>query len=135
MSHCTVLVVGDDLETLLAPFNENTEVEPYIEGNVWTTYNPQSQWDWYKVGGRWPGHLPLTGGRVADTALWGDVDAARLTPTFAILLNGEWIEKGKMGWWAMVSDEKSDDEWAETFHRVAATIDPAQRVTIVDAHI
>jgi hypothetical protein len=28
-------------------------------GNVLSTYNPQSKWDWYQVGGRWGGSLKL----------------------------------------------------------------------------
>lgn len=29
------------------------------EGNEWSTYNPNSKWDWYSVGGRWVGSLRL----------------------------------------------------------------------------
>ena len=29
------------------------------EGNEWSTYNPNSKWDWYQVGGRWCGSLKL----------------------------------------------------------------------------
>jgi hypothetical protein len=28
----------------------------------WSTYNPQSKWDWYQVGGRWEGGLTLKAG-------------------------------------------------------------------------
>lgn len=28
----------------------------------WSTYNPQSKWDWYEVGGRWTGHFLLKPG-------------------------------------------------------------------------
>lgn len=27
------------------------------EGEVYSTYNPQSKWDWYEIGGRWAGML------------------------------------------------------------------------------
>lgn len=101
MSHFSVLVLhakDDSFENLLAPFDENLEVKPYLyiphekaveemkqglatlnpeiqekyktisetdrlrsyfgrtideERNIWSTYNPQSRWDWYSVGGRW----------------------------------------------------------------------------------
>lgn len=33
MSHYTVLVIGDDIETQLEPYNENAEVAPYIDGS------------------------------------------------------------------------------------------------------
>ena len=111
MSHFTVAVFhreDQDIEDLLAPYDENTEVEPYImftrqeaidhareryrtegktdeecwemvaedrqtdeDGNIYTTYNPDSKWDWWCEGGPWSGMLMLNGqkvdsGRVRD---------------------------------------------------------------------
>ena len=103
MSHYAVLVIhreDQDVEELLAPYNENLEVEPYLkykhdealkmlrdeygykeediddallesfvkeyssyslkDGDVYTTYNPNSKWDWYSIGGRFDGELMLT---------------------------------------------------------------------------
>lgn len=117
MSHFTVLVIGNDPEKLLAPFDENIETEPRDDGEIdleklikfyrncepdrkyhanfqtkaheieaghperalndyhgkngWrkredgtyvevTTYNPDSRWDWYSLGGRWRGSLKVT---------------------------------------------------------------------------
>lgn len=85
--HYKVLVLGDNVEELLAPYNENIEVAPYVDktfeecretlekmerrtisdkevldyyddeldedGNLISTYNPKSKWDWYIIGGRW----------------------------------------------------------------------------------
>lgn len=105
MSHFTVLVVGENPETLLAPFDENIECEPEMEildenqlrnftehyedkeplettfaqlyekygddwnSNEWkfeneqwveySTYNQESKWDWYQLGGRWTGYFKL----------------------------------------------------------------------------
>lgn len=100
MSHYTVAVFTSDkkqsIHELLAPYDENIEVEPYIEatkaqliqekkqqredgtdeelyqkaiegiedrldenGNLLSTYNPDSKWDWYKTGGRWKDLLIL----------------------------------------------------------------------------
>lgn len=39
-----------------------------------TTYNPQSQWDWWTVGGRWRGLLLTKDGRTVDEARIADVD-------------------------------------------------------------
>lgn len=104
MSHFTVMVIGDDPEEQLAPFDENTPVDEYCTGEVpeedkrqmmdfykkerhsrfrsfegcykrygedwngnrwrkggdgiwreFSTYNPDSKWDWYVLGGRWSG--------------------------------------------------------------------------------
>jgi hypothetical protein len=34
-----------------------------------STYNPQSKWDWYSVGGRWGGHLRYKPGHAGDVLL------------------------------------------------------------------
>lgn len=31
-----------------------------INGDIYTTYNPNSKWDWYQIGGRFSGELELT---------------------------------------------------------------------------
>jgi hypothetical protein len=180
MSHFTVLVIGDNAESQLAPFDENIEMEEYLEGEVsqedkkrflqyyreqhnehgffesvyekwgqdwngnkwrkeeqvrrqnwkcpscgemnhwnsiycgqkfrkrkgcgslippeqytvwnkYSTYNPESKWDWYVLGGRWTGYFQLKAGAVgelgesgvfgnqapinsADSARKGDID-------------------------------------------------------------
>ena len=43
------------------------------DGNIYTTYNPQSKWDWYEVGGRWDGYLSVNGEHV-NTAHVGEID-------------------------------------------------------------
>jgi hypothetical protein len=57
MSHYLVGVVVNDIsevDDILAPYDENMEVEPYTDDDgETTTYNPKSKWDWYSIGGRW----------------------------------------------------------------------------------
>lgn len=94
--HYTVLVLGENVEELLAPYDENMKVEPYVvttaeelvkdgvfktisevydyygdrmdeKGNVYTTYNPNSKWDWYSVGGRWTEEALQYGATVGET--------------------------------------------------------------------
>jgi len=55
--------------------------------------------------------------------------------TFAILKDGEWIERGKMGWWACVSDEKGQEEWEQQYKKIIDSIDDDAMLTIVDCHI
>lgn len=43
------------------------------EGNIYTTYNPQSKWDWYTIGGRWDGYLRVNGQHV-NTARISEID-------------------------------------------------------------
>ena len=100
MSHYAVLVLhkeDQNINTLLSPYNENLEVEPYLkltnneviakakeeyddnysekelikkyaedygyiilDDGLYSTYNPNSKWDWYEIGGRFSGKLELT---------------------------------------------------------------------------
>jgi len=103
MSHFIVMVIGENPEEQLEPYNENLQVEEYEVGEVskeeklrmmkyyteqghqftsfskcyarfgkewdgkscrkdkngiwrkYSTYNPDSKWDWYVLGGRWSG--------------------------------------------------------------------------------
>ena len=53
--------------------------------------------------------------------------------TFAVVKDGTWYEKGKMGWWACVSNE--DAEWDTTFQELLSSLNPESYITIVDCHI
>lgn len=44
------------------------------DGDLISTYNPDSKWDWYEVGGRWGGSLALKAGGRADEAKASEVD-------------------------------------------------------------
>lgn len=55
--------------------------------------------------------------------------------TFGYLVNGNWFEKGKMGWWGMVRNEIGVDEWALKFKEFLDSINDNERLTIVDCHI
>lgn len=46
------------------------------DGNELSTYNPNSQWDWYSVGGRWDGGIPMKGGNATNQCLVGEVDCS-----------------------------------------------------------
>jgi hypothetical protein len=167
------------------------------QGTVVALYrraNPQSKWDWWKLGGRFTGRLiskgwGLTGEpglntsaaavdtcdqcRVGDLNLsamqarrlrerhlaWQDaqvMDASKrhllydITPgmtetdycgnvpalhTFAILDHEGWYEKGVMGWWGEVAQERED--WPQRFQDYLGLLlqHPEQYVAIVDCHI
>jgi hypothetical protein len=49
--------ISDAVSTLMAPYDENREVETRCEDGEFYSYNPQGWWDWYQIGGRWTGHL------------------------------------------------------------------------------
>lgn len=289
MSHFTVLVIGDNVDQQLAPYDNSIQtaarvrkevseedkeqmVDYYkrntfftyflpfeelykIKGNDWngnswvkqdgvwveiTTYNPDSKWDWYSVGGRWTGYFKLKPGArgktgepgfmskppkkgYADIVKKGDIDIesmrndagesagkaydiameifgdtpvnktwveiknsvsdiedsrglygdqprvkawkenpktkehfgfftspddfliskeeyvnnarnSAITP-FAVVKDGKWYEKGEMGWWAMVSNEKDQKEWDEQFTKMFDELPDETLLTLVDCHI
>ena len=61
--------------------------------------------------------------------------ANRPVAPYAVLHDGEWIEKGSMGWFGISDDKYSDDEWAVKFQEFIKTLDPESEITIVDCHI
>lgn len=114
MSHYAVLVIhreDQNIDKMLAPYNENLKVEPYLKykhndaikfikeefvpyndflkdyseeellewftreyssyllknEDIYTTYNPNSKWDWYLIGGRFSDGLELTDEGIDET--------------------------------------------------------------------
>lgn len=128
-------------------------------GNLYFLTNPDAQWDWYEVGGRWDGLLqlkesshtePVLSRHYSETeadveerrqthqtsvAQVKDVDWGKTEITFAILHNDEWMERGEMGWFGMASNEKPEGDWDKEFKRVIDSLDPEDEVTVVDCHI
>lgn len=84
------------------------------EGNYISTYNPNSKWDWYVEGGRWPDQLKLKDGSKADRALAKDVDWDAM-----FSLSKDLEEYYTKFWHAYVLDEMSTDptlkEWYDEF--------------------
>jgi hypothetical protein len=113
-----------------------------------TTYNPKSEWDWYSVGGRWDGWL--TGVEDPQAGLFNDgteypvltrntsttelVDLTNKSPFAVITPDGVWHEKGDMGWFAIVSDEKDQTAWDEEVKALYRAC-PEHLVVCLDAHI
>jgi hypothetical protein len=252
MSHFSVAVFtkpnGKTVDELLAPYDENLEVEPYVaktreealteiaqyedkypelktktdeekmsywfgynlfdeSGNPMTTYNQNSKWDWYSVGGRFPGKLKAKSGNHGEGSSFhdnpmidGEFDSARVGDidfsldmdtynnairywevvvekqplkegekeddffslyregyykeyykdketyakicascnTYAVVTpDGEWHEKGQMGWFGMSSEtgEEALDWELHYKERFIDTADPDWILTIVDCHI
>jgi hypothetical protein len=55
--------------------------------------------------------------------------------TFAVLKDGKWHERGSMGWFGMVSDEKDYGKWASEFNAMLDNSPPETWVAVVDCHI
>lgn len=95
-------------------------------------YNPKSEWDWYVVGGRWDGdmigneqssdngfnfgaqHRTIKNNiaPVADLIKRFEENPEDLYTFFAVVTpDGAWHERGNMGWWGIVTDEKDAGDW------------------------
>lgn len=119
------------------------------DDNVLSTYNPDAKWDWYVIGGRWSNYLYLKerdeeGERLtADYAYFDEVDwdymiEMNRTPFCFVDWDGDWYEKGEMGWFAMTKNEKDDDSWVDEFKAYIETLKNVQfqgEVTVIDFHI
>jgi hypothetical protein len=55
--------------------------------------------------------------------------------TFAVVKDGTWYERGRMGWWGCVSDEKDQDEWNQQFADLLDGLPYDTMLTVVDCHI
>ncbi len=54
---------------------------------------------------------------------------------YAVLHEGEWMEKGEMGWWGIDNPHCADEEWDEKFQEFIKELDPETEIAIVDCHI
>lgn len=54
---------------------------------------------------------------------------------FAVVKDGQWFKRGKMGWWACVSDENEQGEWQAEFNKLLDGLPDDTLLTIVDCHI
>lgn len=145
---------GQTFEEFVPYWNDETVND---EGRVIRRTNPNAKWDWWSIGGRWTGLLRMKPGTdgvlgrrawcaeaaeigTADQARVADIDLAAMREagkplrTFAVVKDGQWFEKGKMGWWACVSDAKVEDQWTDEFDKLLAASGDAW-LTIVDCHI
>jgi len=127
--------------------------------------NPNAKWDWYAIGGRWGGMLKLKKSanideyekpnfswgikdeekekiiknRMVDSAYKKDITLASLKNigTFAVLRNGEWFEKGSMGWWGISSEtDEESKKWENGYYEnFIKNLNEDTLLTIVDLHI
>lgn len=116
------------------------------DGNLISRYNPDSKWDWYSVGGRWSGFLLLkekdasgepiqTNEACISEIDWEAMKQHRFAPFCYVTVDGEWCEKGEMGWWGASFNDQPEDEWKQEYEDYIQQLDPDCLVTVVDFHI
>lgn len=68
---------GTDIDDIMRPYDENLEIQKIVEEDGYEYWiNPNAKWDWFEIGGRWPGRLRLKNGERADSALLCDIDTS-----------------------------------------------------------
>ncbi len=82
---------------------------------------------------KFPSHFKNVGNVVPLSELMPRFEE-KLCPFAVLTPAGEWIERGKMGWWAMVSGEKNRAEWTEEVRTVYGRF-PESVAVLVDCHV
>lgn len=72
-----------------------------------------------------------SGGRDAFVARARD----QAISTHAVLKDGVWCERGEMGWWGVVSDAKSADEWLSEVAKLLESLPDDTLLSVYDCHI
>ena len=212
-----------DFDECYKQFGNNWNNNQYRkdENGVWheySTYNPDSKWDWYEVGGRWSGFFKMKDGTFSDCGLKKDIDLegmknleierlgkiydeiyliikdlpvsktwksvlksygrkkiddARLfynsqervvalrnnkrwediedfqvsrktfierhkngyLSTYAVLKDGVWYQKGKMGWFGISSGEMKQSVWDKKINEFVNNVPDDTLFTLIDCHI
>ena len=99
--------------------------------------NPHAKWDWYVVGGRWDRDIHLKDGSTANVAAVKDVDLEADLDAWAVITpDGEWHEKGKMGWWGL-SDATAESKarFKGFLAEIVKNAAPDFIMAVVDCHI
>lgn len=65
------------------------------------------------------------------------VETARLNAfvPYSAIMNGQWYQRGEMGWFGMSSDEMSRRDWANIFREAFSALPDDHIVSVIDCHI
>lgn len=118
---------SDDLSVLAARMEDWSGGEGGIDEQglyELSTRNTQSKWDWWTIGGRWNGVIRDTprsdekGFNFAEEYRQLDENILpvwrvdhKIHAHAVITPDGKWHEQGRMGWFAVVHDEKAEEVW------------------------
>ena len=71
----------------------------------------------------------------ADKPVGEWIASAPALSTLAVVKDGKWYERGTMGWWGCVHDEKDEAAWEREFDALIQCVPPTHWLTVVDCHI
>ena len=154
----------EDIRKIMQPYNDDVVYGNDEEDENVEIIRPVFTWDWYQIGGRYAGRLklkdismyaPLFYPKIPELYLKeeldylkklkaeGRCDQARIKDisnveeisAFAVVKDGKWYERGKMGWFGVVTDEKDKDAWSEQVKQLIVSLPPDTLLTMYDCHI
>ena len=111
------------------------------DGNILSRYNPKSKWDWYEVGGRWSGGIPMKTNTKLEIKSCNECKVSQIdmdkigTPYAYVDTNGNWYERGVMGWFGISTNDKDEKSWDDEFKKFINNQKKSTIVTLVDCHI
>lgn len=111
------------------------------DGNLLSTYNPDTKYDWYEVGGRWDGGIPMKTNmkleiKSCNECKVSQIDMDKISSPYAYIdTDGIWHERGEMGCFGMSSNDKDKDSWDDEFKKFIKNQKKSTIVTLVDCHI
>lgn len=68
-----------------------------------------------------------------DADAW--IKAAPALSAWGVIKDGEWYEKGSMGWFGMSSDNKDENAWVEELNKLVLDLPGDKWIAVVDCHI
>lgn len=104
------------------------------DGEYTTDYNPNSKWDWYEIGGRWEGVI----NNKNVVSVQETIDYIKGGGSFFALVSsdGDWFEKGEMGWFGCSSNNIKEETWKENSIVILDQFNSDDFVVVVvDCHI
>ena len=148
----TVEVVKKDYEEFDKTYNSIKEfygdnVKIDTDGNLLSTHNPNSLYDYWMVGGRWSCLFLDIEGREGDESvennsisvkqLLANLEQNPQRYTFNIIIDrtGKLHSSRNMGWWGSYEKTVGDDEWVATYKRVLENTEDGDHVVNLDCHI
>ena len=138
LEKCQELIEKLRVTTPEDKFREYVEYHKHFDedGDPISTYNPDSKWDWYVIGGRWDGWInerDTSSEAVSDNIATTEAVLERNRIPHAIITpDGEWHEHGQMGWFGIMLTE-NDAYQSEARFRLGQF--PGHHIIILDAHI
>jgi hypothetical protein len=139
--HSCVLIIGDNPEQQLVPFDQekrtkfNDLTDEYKKEYKGKDSNGKTYKEIYITFGEFATdwHGAEHNGGTADTAIWYDVDMDKLEPTAAVLFDGRWYDIDDD--WHSTNEVQQSKEWCKRFRNIIKQIAPNAPLAIYDLHI